>query len=434
MSRPRRGTIAEALKIREEARRAETAPPILNWLRNTVGLRPTMEDRTATLRSRVGRGSPFWMAGLIAAFVLALPARADSGPLVPASSPAADTAQVTIQTNPGAATLTLRPVATLGDQVGSGILSDDAQVSMGPSGRFYVADRVTAPGHLLVYDSSGAFLTHIGREGEGPGEYLFPRPPWFSGEEMHVFDPLSSRWTVLTLDGEVRETRRLRIDPISATSVELVGGGEYLVVAGVSHVPDRIGQPFHLVDPSGTIVRSFGSHTGAFTPEMLQEFSRRMAPITDSTFLAAHTSRYEIELWTVQGDRLMSYCRQEDPGAWVDRGGGPPWETPPSRSIHDIAVDDRSRVWVMIRDRAADWAPRECPRYGDDGRCRFYRDEIDEFYRTTVEVLDLREARVVARAEFPGRLIGFLAPGLTYSYRATDGTYEVARLSEGRER
>jgi hypothetical protein len=339
-----------------------------------------------------------------------------------------DTARVLIPDNVRARELSATPVVVLGDDAGEGILSDDVRISMDGSGRFYVSDPITSPGRLLVFDSLGTFLRAMGRRGEGPGEFQYPRPPWFAeGDTMHVFDPVLSRWTVLTPEGAIHDTRVAHIQPISATSIQFVE--DRLVLAGISHLPDRIGYPLHIVDASGRIVGSFGLDNPTYTPDRFGDFSRLVAALGDSRFVATRTNSYEFEVWDLDGSRLQAFARTSSELAdWAERPPGPPWESPPKLTIEAIEAEGDRYLWVLIRSPAPDWEPEQCPRTDDDGRCRFYADELDAFFQTIIEVIDLHEARLVARSAFPGRITGLLAPGLAYRYRP-HGRYEVLRLS-----
>ena len=61
---------------------------------------------------------------------------------------------------------------------------DITSVTADAAGRIYVADRIGSS--IRVFDTEGRFLTWLGREGEGPGEYQWPNDL--------TFDPLGRLW------------------------------------------------------------------------------------------------------------------------------------------------------------------------------------------------------------------------------------------------
>jgi len=82
------------------------------------------------------------------------------------------------------------------------------QVASDESGRIYVLDRLDNA--VKVYDSQGAFLSGLGREGEGPGEFRRPQRMGFVGDTIWVLEPQSRRLSFFTLDGRVEDTRQFR--------------------------------------------------------------------------------------------------------------------------------------------------------------------------------------------------------------------------------
>jgi hypothetical protein len=93
----------------------------------------------------------------------------------------------------------LIPDGELEGGVGSpGELINPGDVAIGDDGTVYVAD--TDPAVIKVYDSTGAFVRTVGREGEGPGEfrvaYLAVR-----GRSLLVHDPRVARASLFDTSG-----------------------------------------------------------------------------------------------------------------------------------------------------------------------------------------------------------------------------------------
>lgn len=79
-----------------------------------------------------------------------------------------------------------------------GELIDPGDVAVGEDGMVYVAD--TDPAVIKVYDSTGAFLRTIGREGEGPGEFRVAYlAVW--GSYLLVQDPRVARASLFDTSG-----------------------------------------------------------------------------------------------------------------------------------------------------------------------------------------------------------------------------------------
>jgi hypothetical protein len=79
-----------------------------------------------------------------------------------------------------------------------GELTEPGTLGVDDWGRVYVADR--KPALIKVFDSSGAFVRTIGREGGGPGEYGVAYIA-VRGRHLVVHDPMQSRTSVFDTSG-----------------------------------------------------------------------------------------------------------------------------------------------------------------------------------------------------------------------------------------
>lgn len=84
------------------------------------------------------------------------------------------------------------------DEGSPGELMEPGTLGVDDWGRIYVADR--KPALIKVFDSAGAFVRTIGREGAGPGEY---RVAFIAvrGSHLLVHDPMQSRTSVFDTSG-----------------------------------------------------------------------------------------------------------------------------------------------------------------------------------------------------------------------------------------
>ncbi|HET8864786.1 MAG TPA: 6-bladed beta-propeller [Gracilimonas sp.] len=64
-------------------------------------------------------------------------------------------------------------------------------------GRVFIADRLEKV--IQVFEPNGRYLTHIGREGRGPGEFDNIRKLQIIGDNLYVFDPAQFRVNIFSL-------------------------------------------------------------------------------------------------------------------------------------------------------------------------------------------------------------------------------------------
>lgn len=84
------------------------------------------------------------------------------------------------------------------DEGSPGELMEPGTIGVDDWGRVYVSDR--KPAQIKVFDSTGAFVRTIGREGRGPGEY---RVAYIAvrGSHLLVHDPMQSRTSLFDTSG-----------------------------------------------------------------------------------------------------------------------------------------------------------------------------------------------------------------------------------------
>lgn len=136
-------------------------------------------------------------------------------------------------------------------------IGDATDAVLGPSGRLYLIDFPMR--EVKVFGRDGSFIRSLGRQGQGPGEYLAPtsitRSPW--GDRLAVTDLSGER--VLIADAGIDsfvETRQTVV-PLSAMSA-LHGVADTLFVLGGADNP-LMDQPSEaaVVAADGRSVRQF---------------------------------------------------------------------------------------------------------------------------------------------------------------------------------
>jgi hypothetical protein len=284
--------------------------------------------------------------------------------------------------------------------------------------------RTHSPGEFAVWDSTGAFLRTVGRDGEGPGEIKgwpgIQVDPW---DSVHVRDS-KYRWSVFAPDftfvrmmpngGELRtDSHALFLESdtiIDAIGIKYPGG------------PSGLFSLFSRSD--GGFGRSFGEvlPTDRTLPR------RHLAQGPDDTFWAIPGYAYRAEQWTVSGERVRVVERWADwfPRGLDDSGWNRADEPPPPviTAIHHDQVEDLLWVRLMVPD------PRRLP---VEEAPESVVAAVAYHYDVIVEVLDLQSSRVLAshRADgLEGSILGFLKDGRGYRLSEDeDGFWSIEILS-----
>src|SRR5690606_24027972 len=99
------------------------------------------------------------------------------------------------------------PQLTLTEELRIGSVDDpDAGFSqiggltIGPDGNLYVIEQ--QDNEVRVYDAQGTLVRRFGRQGEGPGEFLFPSQLGVVGDTLWVTDLRLQRLSLFTTSGE----------------------------------------------------------------------------------------------------------------------------------------------------------------------------------------------------------------------------------------
>ena len=201
-------------------------------------------------------------------------------------------------------------IATIHDRdFPEGALVLVAHPHLNTDGTFFV---VAGPAENILYltNQDGSIVRRIGRDGEGPGEYRHPSHIHESPSAYSVFDGRLRRVTRLSKDDmDVLGTTPFPTSGGSAQPI-VFNDGSYLFSGG-SSTREGVGHFFHMVDPSGKPVRSFGEPDGVLRPRSL-EYPLVLGLSRDGTFWAGYRGEYRIERWDREG---------KPPGSVPTRGG-----------------------------------------------------------------------------------------------------------------
>ncbi len=104
-------------------------------------------------------------------------------------------------------TVGVREVSRIGGLEDPYALIQVVQVATDEQGRLYALDRLDHT--VKVFDPAGEFVTELGREGDGPGEFRRPLRMGLRGDTVWVLEPPMRRMSFLTLDRSVADSRHL---------------------------------------------------------------------------------------------------------------------------------------------------------------------------------------------------------------------------------
>jgi len=314
----------------------------------------------------------------------------------------------------------MEPIVTLGLDDNRHVMGPPTVLERDGRGRFYTAFAVT-PGGLSVFDSTGAFLMTIGRQGSGPGEYRYiPAVVPAHGDTLHVFDPVLRRETVLSPQYDVVSSRPIETPATPHGAIVLANNR--VIMHSIMMTRSTIGLPLHLLRADGTIERSYGAlnpviDIGTATARTM----RWIASAENGGVWTVPGIDYHLELWDTTGTRLMELTRDVDwfrvhedsPRSDRDDVGS----LPPPPQMGPIWYDPRGLLWVVIRLPDDDWET-VVPRAGPDGP-QYGPDTYNDRYDSQIEIIDVRRSRLVTRERVDAMILAVTHDGYFYSYGET---------------
>ncbi len=302
-------------------------------------------------------------------------------------------------------------VVELGDREGPGIVGEQAEIDRSDDGDYYVSSLVQ-DGRLLRFSPDGVFRDAIGRPGEGPGEYVWPVLVGGVADALTILD--IRRFRLTTIRGGAIATIRL---PLVVDDHAVLPDGRH-IYNGFGYEPDQFGQPLHLYDEaSGRVTHSFGGEgVRSFQAgEPPTEVRRRVAPAADGQIWAASWTRYRVDKWSPDGDRII---RIERDAPWFrpwEEGPGLPREFEPLPVILGVRDWGNSLLMVVVNVADADWRPLP-PARVVQGHELTSAAQYEQLFDTVIEVLDTRSGTVLARTRVDENALGLVGRDGFYSY------------------
>jgi hypothetical protein len=288
-------------------------------------------------------------------------------------------------------------LATIGTDPDGPLLSRLTTLAM-DSEQFFLAAPTHERGIVAVFDRRGAFQGAFGREGRGPGEFAAPvqRVLVGPGDSIHVLE--GPRHTVLL--PRASGFARLRTLPFVPRDVGFAVDGRMIAAAPLPLRGDTTGL-VHVLSPGGGIAQVL-VHATRHDPRYPFESHRVVGSAAGDSLWIGHVRRYEIELWSARQGRLGGIRRDAPWFAEWSGESGLEWTSPRLAAV----VQEGRYLWTLVT------IPGAAARPQDTGESRPVSEiDLNEYFDTVIEVLDLRTARVVARRQVPGHLAGFLGGG-----------------------
>ena len=289
-------------------------------------------------------------------------------------------------------------------------------VALDSAGRTYVAaqDGFT----ILVFDRNGRYEARFGSRGDGPGE--LQRVGWIAvgpGDSLYVFD---GRGRMSIFSPSHRFVRAAQFPPGSLHDAFVTG---HDIVAHASIGTGQLaGYVIHVFDALGGIRKSLGrTDQPTLDPRCRLCSDQIVAPgPTAGSAWIAPLNRYVIQLWRTDGTvRRTAAVTGAD---WfVDWNAVPNFldgSQPRHSVIEGIFNDSSGYTWVSGLHAPTGWKPRPVAAMsgvravgGGAIRARTTADLVDFLVdadtllnETVLDVIDLLNRRIVARARIPGTL------------------------------
>lgn len=162
---------------------------------------------------------------------------------------------------------------------------------------------------LLVFDNDGRFITRVGGDGQGPGEYKVPRTVYIdSSHRIYVVDSHARRINIYGPEGKFLDSFLITSshgpgDIVTDSHANVFMGG-----LGMPASPGARGDWLQKYDSQGRFVRSFYKDISG------KDWVFRMNPnflfdVYEDMIYAMQINRYDIQVFNSDGDLVKSYGR-----------------------------------------------------------------------------------------------------------------------------
>jgi hypothetical protein len=275
------------------------------------------------------------------------------------------------------------------------------------------------PAVVRWFDPSTGASGDIGREGQGPGEYLWPAAILIDETERatRIIDSRQRRLVSFDWDGEWLGQSTLPVAPFIRGVWPLAGG--HLLVNGRTSTPDWVGHNILQVH-EGEVVATFDTSHGLFRADWAAAGQRRALVLSDDPaaldFLVGHRREYRIDRFRQSGGPVETFVREADWfRPWTRYGlPDPDWVPPPF--LVDLVEVEGGLIAAVVNRPRANW--REGVEFSDDGSKRIA--DHARTYEAIIEVIDLENSCVRAEGRAPLHIDATLRDGTLAGLRLDD--------------
>ena len=246
-----------------------------------------------------------------------------------------------------------------------------SEIALDTAGNMYVLD--TGNHRVQKFSPDGKFLSSVGRQGQGPGDFYYPDSLGIDQRgTLYVGDPNNQRVQVMALDS--KENKTIRGPNNSVGKVVLLRSGRllmgpgrgvmYIGTGGPGRKPELKDEPSKLLkilDLEGRVISEFGLPFD-YGDMLLNRMGNEVlftADAADNAYLVFsyqnRIERYSADqrlLW--KADRPLNYSVEppKDRGKMEQTGNMVSVRMPSmNRSATGAAVDGKGRLWVVTLDR-----------------------------------------------------------------------------------
>ncbi len=318
-------------------------------------------------------------------------------------------------------TIAVRPVVGLGAVDGPGSLSNvPFALTVDGRGRYWVTQEAEMP---MVFDVTGRFVQSVGRKGEGPGEFSRPWSLMPVADSVLVFD--FTRATMI--DHDLRPGRTITVPPGLRAGALFAWPTLAFLTNTASGRRNEPRQPLARVrfSPTATeVLGAFGPGRGDADP-MYPQF-QILGNVRGDHAWSADATRYRLSQWDAAGTLERSLERKPEWFVNPADGSAKSMAQPHVRAIRE---DSAGLLWIFTSTSRPGWRAA-LPKMGP-GVTEIASRQImyEKLYRTTVEVIDPRTARVVAQRVLDEWIVAALPDNRAAAYSVDEnGTPRISIL------
>jgi len=300
-----------------------------------------------------------------------------------------------------------RPVVTLGDREGPGVLEGSpAYLARDDNGRYFLTQINSRDGRAVVFDSTGANAFRLGSRGTTLGDFKFVRRVLPLGDNLLVVDPGTLRVSVLDQSARLQSSLLLPDIALGYDIIALHNGHGIVVNASI---PTRAlaGLPLHLYRSDFNYVRSFTQHgSPSFRVDQSKLLRRKLASsINGTSFWTARQYEYKAQLLDLNGRVLRALAPTR---SWFPADSNGDLKTArgeaPSPEIVGLREVKEGFLWVFMLVPDSNWRramrSRKIVRGRDTATVNEWPD-LDTRFDTVIELFDIRTLALVASTRLP---------------------------------